>query len=171
MRRFLVFLLAVPILTTWGGIKAAHAWPETSYAASGGERILDLGANLRSTWAVPPGGSLGSAVPQSAAGAVGFYAREKIGVLAEFGVAEGAGNTVAGLWCGYLYRNWLFPAVGLDSRALFETAGIGPSVSMSFLVPLTDGTAGRLEARYSWFGREEDGGGQVSLGFGYLGSF
>jgi hypothetical protein len=171
MRKILLALLAIPIIVTWGGIKSAYAWPEASYAAAGGERMLNLGANLRSVWSVAPGASLGAAAPASAAGAVGMYSRDGIAVLAEFGVSEGSAGNVAGLWCGYLYRNWLLPSVGLDSRSLFEVAGIGPSASMSFIVPLSDGSAGRLEARYSWFGRGDDGGGQVSLGFGYLGSF
>ncbi len=169
MKRVLVILLAVPLLLSWGQIKAAYAWPATE--TQGASSILNLGANLRTIWSVEPEGSLGASSPISAASACGFYARDGIGVLGEFGVASEAGNQAAALFAGYLYRNWIFVAGGLDSRYIFERAGVGPAASLSFLVPLTDGSAGRLEARYTYFGRDDMGGGQVSLGFGVLSDF
>lgn len=172
MKRLLIILATVPVLTTWGAIKARHAsaWPATETKLE--SSILNLGANLRTVWAVEPGGSLGAASPVSAASACGFYAKDNLGALAEFGVAAEESNQVASLYAGYLFNNWIFVAGGLDSRYIFQRAGIGPSASLSFLVPVSEGSAGRLEARYSWFGRDpEDGGGQVSLGFGILSDF
>lgn len=145
---------------------SASAWPATEKTLAG--EFFDLGGMVSTMWNIPPGEALGNSSPIPAASLCGLYSNEGLTVTGEFGTAADGGNQIAGLWFGYLYRNWILLQAGIDSRYVFKSTGIGPSGSLSFIVPLSEGSAGRLEARYSNF---PENGAAVRLGFGFLSDF
>jgi hypothetical protein len=156
--------LSIAALAIFAAAPAA-GFPKSAAAAP----VLDWGGAARTVWSLPVGSSIGAAEPKVAGVLDVLVVKNRLGVFIE---ATPANEAAAGLFFGPVLDEWIMPALGFDSRAVFDKGGIGPSASVSFFKSISDVTVLRVEIRGTYYGPDREAGGwDVSMSVGGLSPF